>query len=151
MDFFVPETLMQGGILLFCLLSVWTAFQLLPFKSRKQKGLVQYVVMLLLAYGLFLASQALFFSTQKDETVNTENTIVIENTAMIEKQQTKWQAMTVRERLHLRSCAGTHCDSLMVLESGVQLQVDINSNNNNWLKAKVDNQQGYVSSLWLER
>lgn len=145
MELFIPKSQLEAGVLIGSIVFVWTLFQLLPFKYRKQNGLVQYSVIFALAYGLYVVACSLFFST---ESIEKTNSAVI---SPMVKSEAHWQVMTVRDRLHLRSCPGTHCESLLVLESGEKINVDINSNNNNWLKAKVNNQNGYVSSLWLER
>lgn len=145
MEFFLPNTLTQLAILLISVFVVWTVFQLLPFSMRKHVGLVQYAFILTISYGVYLLGNTLF--TTSDAVA----TIEVEQASTTKSELESWQTMVVRKRLHVRTCPGTHCDSLQVLEVGEQLLVDINSNNNNWVKTSEVSQNGYVSSLWLER
>lgn len=147
-SYLLPVTFSQWVILTTSLLFVVIAFQLLPFKWRKQIGLVQVTVLLLVSYLGFIGAQYVIenktYVVQKD---NKEKQIV-----EVAPDVESWVSMRVKVKaLHLRSCKMTYCDSLALLPIGTKIMVDLSSNDKNWVVARANGLTGYVSSIYLER
>lgn len=144
-SFLWPTTLVQWGVLFVSCALVFIGFQLLPFKWRKQIGLIQVLVLFAITYMLFVGGQYLLPHTEGDR----EEKIAKPLQA---PKAVHWVAMQVKVKaLNLRRCKTTYCESIALLPIGTKVMVDLHSNDNNWLSATVDGNSGYVSSIYLER
>lgn len=144
-SFLLPTTVLQWGGLFASLMLVFVGFQLLPFKWRKQIGVIQIIALLVIAYLIYLGGHYLL---KHHDIVQAEKA---SNEISISKPE-NWVAMQVKVKaLNLRTCKTTYCDSIVLLPIGKTVMVDLNSNDNNWLNATVDGQSGFVSSIYLER
>lgn len=148
MEFLIPNTWSLGAILAGCVLCCWIIYQLLPFKLRKNTGLFHYGLMLGLGYLGFIAIGARFELFESESQVPHK---VAMQDVHNSTELPQWVIMVVREPLHIRECAGTHCRSVYVLQEGDKVSVDLASNKNNWLKIKTELHEGYASSLWLHK
>jgi hypothetical protein len=144
-SFLVPETIFQWGILCVSAILVFIGFHLLPFKWRKQVGLIQIIVLLVIVYLGFVGAQYVFKHDDAEPLEKVDNEIIL-------PEVEHWVAMQVKVKaLNLRRCKTTYCDSIALLPIGTTVMVDLNSNDKNWLSATVVGKSGYVSSIYLER
>jgi len=144
-SFLLPTTALQWGILCVSSMLMFIGFHLLPFKWRKQVGLIQVTMLFVIAYFGFVGGQYLFKHDDAEPLEKVDNEILL-------PEVEHWVAMQVKVKgLNLRRCKTTYCDIVALLPIGTTVMVDLNSNDKNWLSARVEDKSGYVSSIYLER